>query len=611
MAGELSGILDHVERISELDLDGVEPTTHVIELENVLRPDEPRPELAARDGPRARARPRRRRLPRALAAGVSELLELTARPRRSARDRGRASSPPTSTATPTAQAAAGDELERLPLDAPTRTARREAAGDGALRGVPDRGQGHLLHRGRRRPRPARRSSRATCRRTRRPRSRSSARGRGARARQDQHGRVRDGLVERELGLRRRAATPGTATACPAAPRAARRPPSPGGLAPVRARHRHRRLDPPAGLALRDRRPEAHLRRDLALRDDRLRLVARPVRAADPRRHRRGAAAARDGGPRPVRLDLGRDRGRGRAAVARGPRRACASASRASSPATPRGSSRASARSSSATLDADRGARRRGRRDRAAARPPRDLRLLRARPGGGLGQPRPLRRRPLRAARSEATATSTEMYERHARDGLRRRGQAPDHARHLRALLRLLRRLLRRRPRRCGPRSPRTSPRRSRASTSSSPRPRRRVAFELGARTDDPLAMYMSDYCTVPMSLAGIPAISIPAGLAAARRRRARAPGRLPDRRARVQRDAAARRRARAREGDRLRRLAAAGGAEREVRLRRPAAERRGDDRGGPGRARLAAGRDRREARRRRGARRGVATRRGA
>ncbi|MGZ5324060.1 MAG: Asp-tRNA(Asn)/Glu-tRNA(Gln) amidotransferase subunit GatA [Solirubrobacterales bacterium] len=40
-----------------------------------------------------------------------------------------------------------------------------------------------------------------------------------------------------------------------------------------------------------------------------------------------------------------------------------------------------------------------------------------------------------------------------------------------------------------------------------------VAFELGARTDDPLAMYLSDYCTVPMSLAGIPAISIPSGLA--------------------------------------------------------------------------------------------------
>jgi aspartyl-tRNA(Asn)/glutamyl-tRNA(Gln) amidotransferase subunit A len=39
-----------------------------------------------------------------------------------------------------------------------------------------------------------------------------------------------------------------------------------------------------------------------------------------------------------------------------------------------------------------------------------------------------------------------------------------------------------------------------------------VAFELGSKTADPLAMYFNDYCTVPMSLAGIPAISIPNGL---------------------------------------------------------------------------------------------------
>jgi aspartyl-tRNA(Asn)/glutamyl-tRNA(Gln) amidotransferase subunit C len=43
MTGELSGILEHVDRIAALDLNDVPPTSHVVELENVLRPDEPRP----------------------------------------------------------------------------------------------------------------------------------------------------------------------------------------------------------------------------------------------------------------------------------------------------------------------------------------------------------------------------------------------------------------------------------------------------------------------------------------------------------------------------------------------------------------------------------------
>jgi aspartyl-tRNA(Asn)/glutamyl-tRNA(Gln) amidotransferase subunit C len=43
MSGELSTILDHVERMNELDLEGVEPTSHVVALQNVLRPDAPRP----------------------------------------------------------------------------------------------------------------------------------------------------------------------------------------------------------------------------------------------------------------------------------------------------------------------------------------------------------------------------------------------------------------------------------------------------------------------------------------------------------------------------------------------------------------------------------------
>ncbi len=45
MAGELSGILEHVDRISELELDDVPPTSHVVALENVLRADEPHESL--------------------------------------------------------------------------------------------------------------------------------------------------------------------------------------------------------------------------------------------------------------------------------------------------------------------------------------------------------------------------------------------------------------------------------------------------------------------------------------------------------------------------------------------------------------------------------------
>ena len=111
--------------------------------------------------------------------------------------------------------------------------------------------------------------------------------------------------------------------------------------------------------------------------------------------------------------------------------------------------------------------------------------------------------------------------------LRRRGQAAHHARHLRALARLLRRLLRpgaarahddRRRLRGGVRAGRLHRHADR---------RRRSPSRSGEKTADPLAMYLNDFCTVPMSLAGIPAISIPCGL-----QRGGLPRRLAARRAR-------------------------------------------------------------------------------
>jgi aspartyl-tRNA(Asn)/glutamyl-tRNA(Gln) amidotransferase subunit A len=40
-----------------------------------------------------------------------------------------------------------------------------------------------------------------------------------------------------------------------------------------------------------------------------------------------------------------------------------------------------------------------------------------------------------------------------------------------------------------------------------------VPFKIGEKADDPLQMYLSDVCTLPINIAGIPAISIPAGFA--------------------------------------------------------------------------------------------------
>jgi aspartyl-tRNA(Asn)/glutamyl-tRNA(Gln) amidotransferase subunit C len=50
MAVELAGVLEHIATIAQLDLADVPPTSHVVAVENALRPDVPRPSL-----PRERA----------------------------------------------------------------------------------------------------------------------------------------------------------------------------------------------------------------------------------------------------------------------------------------------------------------------------------------------------------------------------------------------------------------------------------------------------------------------------------------------------------------------------------------------------------------------------
>jgi aspartyl-tRNA(Asn)/glutamyl-tRNA(Gln) amidotransferase subunit C len=45
MSVEISKILEHIEKLSELDLSNVEPTSHVVDVGNALRADVPRPSL--------------------------------------------------------------------------------------------------------------------------------------------------------------------------------------------------------------------------------------------------------------------------------------------------------------------------------------------------------------------------------------------------------------------------------------------------------------------------------------------------------------------------------------------------------------------------------------
>ena len=269
-------------------------------------------------------------------------------------------------------------------------------------------------------------------------------GRRDHSRQDQHGRVRHGLVHRELRVR--------AQPQPVGPgqdpgRLVRRVRGRGGGLRGAAghRHRHRRLDPPARRGLRHRRHQADLRRLVPVRRGRVREQPGHARAVRPDRARHGAAARGDVRARPVRLHL--DRRAGAAGGGRGPRgrrerhadRRGHRAERRGLPAGRPGQVRRGGR-------AARVAGRQGHRGVLPALQVRAARLLPDRAQRVLVQPGPVRRHALRAAgRRRRDPGRRRGHGADPRGRVRRRGQAAHHPGHLRAVQRLLRRLLRQGP----------------------------------------------------------------------------------------------------------------------------------------------------------------------
>ncbi len=229
-------------------------------------------------------------------------------------------------------------------------------------------------------------------------------GRRDRRRQDQSRRVRDGFLDGELGVRSHAQ--------PARPHAGaggieRRVGGRGRgrLRPARARLRHRRFDPPARGAVRCGRREAHVRRGVALRAHRVRVVARPDRSVRGDGRRRGAAPRSDRRLRRVRLHVDRPPG---PVARRRSRRRCIGAARRHRRRDDRDRRHRTARPRVGARSRRRvgGGRRQGRHGLGAVGHLRDLRVLPDRAGGSVVEPGALRRRALRVAGRRARTSRT-------------------------------------------------------------------------------------------------------------------------------------------------------------------------------------------------------------
>ena len=547
MAGELSKVLDHIEKIGELG-----PRRR--------RADVARRrgrERAARRRAAAVAAARRRRspprptspsggfrVPSPGAAMSDELLELTAA-QAAERDPRRRARPPASCSSAYRERAAARRPQRLHRGSPT--AAPEPSATRAAGRRPDRGQGPLLHRGRAEPGRLE-DPRGLPPAVHRDRRRAARAGAGApllgKTNQDEFAMGSStensayGPIAEPVGPRR---------ACPAARRGGSAAAVAAGLAPwAIGTDTGGSIRQPAALCgIVGLKPTygAVSRYGMIAFASSLDQAGPFTRDVDRRR----AAAAAHGRPRPVRLDVARPARAGRAADAR----ATSTGIRLGVPEELTGEGiepgvlrGASTRRSTLAERARRDASRRCTLPHAPHALAAYYLIAPAEARRNLARFDGVRYGPRVDGRTTCSRCTRSTRAR----GLRRRGQAPHHARHLRAVVRLLRRLLR--PRAEGAHEDRRGlPRRVREL-----RLRRHADLadrRVQARRPRPTTRSRctsTTYCTVPMSLAGIPAISIPDGLSR------RPAGRLPARRPGVQREPAPRRRARARAGDRLRRL---------------------------------------------------------